>query len=504
LAYSLHSKKQYTATSALLFNNAQLGQQVAGLPTTVNNDPQSQQDTNVELLELGDLAQKTATQVGHGLTPQSVAHSIAVTPQGDTTVVNINSTLTSPSLAAQVANAYAETFVTEQNDLNHQYYSTALATVERQLAILPSAEKLGPQGLALENRAQSLATLAQLQSGVAQVAQSASVPTSPSSPRVKRNLVLAAIVGLLIGIVLALAIERFDQRIRDPEELEAIYRLPLLGVVPETGVLKRDSLTSLPQGDAAAAFQFIRAHLRYFNVDRSLQTLLVVSDTPGDGKTTIAHRLAGAMASMGASVLLIEADLRRATLAQRLGLQAGPGLAEVLIGAIPLDETVQTIELPDGPTDPSTGRTMGVVVAGALPPNPAEMLESKAMAAVIDHAKSGYDLVVIDTPPLSVVSDAFPLLQKVDGVIIVSRVGKNRRDSARRLRETLTTAAAPTIGAVANRARARGRTGYDGYSYDYRDAPERAVASPAEDQTASVRLDGLLDDAPREPSIPDK
>jgi len=505
LAYSLHSKKEYTATSSVLFsNNNQLGQQVAGLPTVANTDTQSQQDTNVELLKLGDLAQATATQVGHGLTKQAVAGSIDISPDSDTTVVSVSATMTSPALAAQVANVYAQTFVSQQEDSNHQYYSTALATVERQLARLSPAQKLGAQGLSLEDRAQSLATLAQLQSGVAQVAQSAAVPTTPSSPRTKRNLALAAVLGLLIGLALAFGIERLDQRIREPEELEAIYRLPLLGVVPDAGVLKRGSQTALPHGGAAAAFQFIRAHLRYFNVDRDLRTLLVVSDTPGDGKTTIAHRLADAMAAMGASVLLLEADLRRATLAQRLGVEAGPGLAEVLIGAIPLDEAIQSVELQGQAGDPTATHKMDVVIAGALPPNPAEMLESKAMETVIAHARSEYDLVVIDTPPLSVVSDAFPLLLKVDGVVIVASVGRNRRDAARRLRDTLATAGAPTLGVVANRIRARGRKGYEDYSYDYRSAAEPAPPSPDPAQTASSRLDGLLSDDSSEPPIPEK
>src|SRR5665811_2634779 len=109
------------------------------------------------------------------------------------------------------------------------------------------------------------------------------------------------------------------------------------------------------------------------------------------------------------------------------------------------------------------------LVAGAsLPPNPGELIESRAMATLLEQAKTKYDLVVIDTPPLTAVSDAFPLLKKVDGVIIVGRVGRNRRDVAERLHETLTGAGAPLLGVIANGFKAGRRGGYGyGYSYDY-------------------------------------
>jgi capsular exopolysaccharide synthesis family protein len=221
--------------------------------------------------------------------------------------------------------------------------------------------------------------------------------------------------------------------------LEAIYGLPLLGVVPESAALSRSSRGKknagevLPAGEAEA-FHLIRAHLRYFNVDRELRTLLVASAAPGDGKTTVARHLAAAAARMGARVLLLEADLRRPTVAQQLDVLSGPGVSDVLIGTLSLSEATQLIDLDQAGGDGSRGRTLDVLVAGAtLPPNPGELIESHAMESLLEEAKAKYDLVVIDTPPLTAVSDAFPLLRKVDGVIIVGRVGRNRRDIAQRL-----------------------------------------------------------------------
>ena len=210
----------------------------------------------------------------------------------------------------------------------------------------------------------------------------------------------------------------------------------------------------------------IRAHLRYFNVDKQLRTLLVASAAPGDGKTTVARHLAGAAARVGAHVLLVEADLRRPTIAQQLDVSSGPGLSDVLIGAAMLNDAVQSVAIDQSSGDGSPERTLDVLVAGAaLPPNPGELIESHAMEALLDGTKSAYDLVVIDTPPLTVVSDAFPLLGKVDGVVIVGRVGRNRRDVAERLHQTLAGAGAPLLGVIANGFKAT--RGSYGYSYEY-------------------------------------
>jgi succinoglycan biosynthesis transport protein ExoP len=487
--FSKHQTKKYTATASLVFNNNQLGQQVAGLPAVVSGNQLAQQNTNLKLVQLGDMAAKTAGLLGQGLTKEKVSAELSVSAQGESNIVNVAATATSPMLAAGIANTYTGQFVKEQQNSNHAYYASALRLVNKQLAALSAKERAGTAGLALQDRAQSLGTLAELRNGNVQVAQAATVPTSPSSPKVSRNTALGAVLGLLLGLGVAFLLERFDRRIREPRDLEAIYGLPLLGVVPESDALARsarrkgDSGGAIPASEAEA-FHLIRAHLRYFNVDKELRTLLVASAAPGDGKTTIARHLAVAAARMGSRVLLLEADLRRPTLAQQLGIPAGRGLSDVLIGAVPLTDAIQTMELEAASNDRPKGHAFDVLVAGAaLPPNPGELIESRAMGVLLEQTRSIYDLVVIDTPPLTAVSDTFPLLKKVDGVIIVGRVGRNRRDVAERLHETLAGAGAPLLGVIANgfKAGRRGSYGY-GYGYDYSPAktaqPSDAAVSP--------------------------
>ncbi len=206
----------------------------------------------------------------------------------------------------------------------------------------------------------------------------------------------------------------------------------------------------------------LRARLRYFNVDRNIRSLLVMSAAPEEGKTTIASNLAIATAIGGqASVLLLEADLRMPALAERYDLAPSPGLAEVLTHDIPASEVTQRMPVPNWSTGDAE---VDVIVAGAAPPNPSELMESRKMSALLADLRAAYDLVIIDTPPGSLVSDATPLVQQVDGVIVVCWLDTSRRDRALYLRNELESLNAPALGLVVNRV----KTGADGdYGYRY-------------------------------------
>jgi receptor protein-tyrosine kinase len=232
----------------------------------------------------------------------------------------------------------------------------------------------------------------------------------------------------------------------------------------------------------------LRANLRYFNVDHTVRSVVVTSVAPGDGKSTVAWNLAFAAAGAGSRVLLIEADLRHPSLAASAGhLRRAPGLSTVLSGSDGFTDAVQ--EVPVGRTADGAlaEHAFDVLVAGPIPPNPVDLIDSQRMRDLLNHAESTYDLVVIDTPPIAVVSDAVPLLKEVSGVLVVIRLERDTRDAVAHLRDQLENLDAPTLGVVANGLKMDRTAGY-GYGYGY--GPERnggATSAAADPAAAGAR-----------------
>jgi capsular exopolysaccharide synthesis family protein len=528
--FSKQQTKEYTATASLVFDSDQLSQQVAGLQPVSSSEAAVEKSTRVKLLELGPAARLTAREInrqaaksrrskkerregqkqkkgrqgGKGaqsgkealtITPEQVKSSVSIAPQGESNVVDVSATTTSPKRSARLANTYAHSFVSTQVASNRKYFASASKAVERQYEALSAEEKEEPQGLALLNRIQSLAILAKLKTGEAKVLRVASAPTSPSSPKVAQNTILGGVLGLLLGLALAFLFERLNRQLREPEEAREAFGLPLLGTVPESKAIMASN-----EGATAAALPFIeneafrmlRASLRYFNVDEDLRTVLVTSHDAGVGKTTVAWNLAR-VAATSSRAIVVETDLRNPTIARQHGLEPGPGLAEVLTRQTGLDAAIQfkrvaTSVGAHGAEEP----TLHAITAGVLPPNPAELLESRAMDELLSQLEERYELVVIDTAPIGVISDCFPLLRRVDGVVAVARMGKSTRDSVGRMREQLERLDAPALGVVANGLRLgrRGRHRY-GYGYygDYYDKPaERSDALPLADTESRERV----------------
>jgi succinoglycan biosynthesis transport protein ExoP len=456
--FSKQQAKQYTATASLSFSQDALAQQIAGLPGVSGGTLAAQQSNELEQVKLGDMAVKTATALGHGLSPGVVAGAVSVKGNAESNVIRVAATARSPRLAASIANTYAKQFVDEQQSANRSYFHSALALVYKQLAQLTPKQRLGGAGIELQTRAQTLSLLSDLDYGTVQVAQEALPATSPSAPRVSRNTALGLLLGLLLGLGLSVLIERLDRRIRRSDELEAIYGLPLLGTVPKSAPLVRAARHG-PAGAAvvqraseAEAFGLIHAHLRFFSIDRELRTIVIASPGAGDGKSFIVRHLGEAAARTGARVLLIEADLREPSLAVQLGIDRCPGLIEVIVGSSDLEDAVQQVSLASATGGvAASARTLDVLTAGAVPvPNPAELLQSAPMCSLLERTRLTYDLVVVDTPPLDVVPDAFPMLTKVDGVAIVGWMGRSRRDAAERLHRVFVNSGAPLMGVIAN------------------------------------------------------
>jgi capsular exopolysaccharide synthesis family protein len=242
---------------------------------------------------------------------------------------------------------------------------------------------------------------------------------------------------------------------------------------PSDLVMIRDDRSS-----GAEAYRALRTSLQFLSLDRPLQVLQVTSSMPAEGKSTVTANLAIALARSERRVLVIDLDLRRPRANQLLGTIQDVGFTSVLRGDVDIDEAIV-----ESPVDPR----VGVLAAGPIPPNPAELLASPRTRALLEGLREDWDIILVDSPPVLPVTDSVEISQMVDGVLFVARAGKTRRAHVQRSLELLFRAGANVVGTVLNEAGADegdgyGRNGYGygryGYGHDgYIDAPKGDVKS---------------------------
>ncbi|RAG85743.1 hypothetical protein DN069_09535 [Streptacidiphilus pinicola] len=285
------------------------------------------------------------------------------------------------------------------------------------------------------------------------VAIPASVPSAPHLPTLLLDLTIGLLAGLVAGLVLALFMDGADSVLRTADalavELDLIGGPPLLGTIPKDGRVARRSVAVLadPHGPRAEGYRRVRTNLRFVPSDRGAKVLAVTSALPGEGKTSTAVNLAAALAETGARVCLVDADLRRARVADTLGLTRSAGLSTALLGQAGLDDVLQHLD------------TFTVLASGPLPSNPTELLGTEAMRRTLLDLAERFDHVLVDTAPLLPVADATVLAPAVDGYLLVVRAHRTtRRELARSVRALQHTGTALT-GTVLNGSSGRGDAG---------------------------------------------
>jgi non-specific protein-tyrosine kinase len=495
VAYSLRQEQQYRATASLLYRDSGLTALVDPGPVLSDNAQGDQTSaTDVSLASLDDVAARTARRLD--VPVSRVTRSVEFEPVGTSSLARVNATDTDPGTAARIANTYARQLISVRRRADladvrraQSALQTRLQSVQRRLDALRSTSHQGTQGqrgerLAERNarvkeRAQTLERLGQLRSlaalvtGNVELAQRATVPTATIGPKTKRNAVVGVGLGLVLGLALALLFEMLDRRLRDPAEIAELVDLPILGVIPRSRALAEPpSISGLPDAESQA-FHMLRTTLRYYNEDRELGSVLITSAGPREGKTTVAWNLASVSAQAGQKVLLLEADLRRPSLAARFHAPADRGLTDVLARDARLADVVHEVVVGTRASSSRATCTIDLVVAGRLPGSIAGLIESERMDHLILEAQEHYDLVVIDTPPISVVPDAIPLVGKVSGVVLVMRLGTTTRDAIRVLGTRLRHIRAPVLGAVVNGISGRDsyyQAAYDTEAYDREEA----------------------------------
>jgi len=474
---------EYKATASLFFGAPEFADELLNVGTGL--DPgtgDGDTATNLDLVSLDTIAARTARAMGGGVTPAGVAASVEVTSSEDSNVISILVTQPEPVLAARMANTYARQYIAFRASSNRGQIMRIRRLLEgeiRSLAARPgvSAAARSRRGSRLRGLNNQLELLAAVQTGDAEIVQQATPAAAPVGPKPVRNAGLGLVVGLFLGIALALLFDLASRRLNDPRDLENVFDRPIVGAIPESRALSQVSREkpALPAAEREA-FQMLQTNLSYAVDAEDVRSVLVTSAAPGDGKTTVAWSLAAAGALGGASVLLLEAELRRPSLVRRFQMDPGCGLSHILAQDADPEEAIQRVTIAQRVGHPTDVSTMDVIVAGPLPPNPTELLQSERMKRLIGGMEARYDLVVVDTPPLGSVPDAIPLIREVSGVIAVTRVRKSDREALAGLRAQLDAVGARLLGVVVNGV--SNMDGYYGYGYGYGHGSEHASPPP--------------------------
>lgn len=334
-----------------------------------------------------------------------------------------------------------------------------------------------------EQLVQTLAELDQVDEGSsspvkATVVTPASVTDTPISPQPLRNLALAALLGLLVGIALALVKDLLDNSIRSEADVRNLTDLPLLGgiTLDKQAAEAPRVVIDKPHHNHSEAFRALRTNLQFVNAGDPPRSIVFTSSLPEEGKTTTTAHLALTLAATDQKVCVVEGDLRRPRLLHYLGMEGSAGLTNVLIGNADLDDMLQ----PYGDTN------LTVLGCGPLPPNPAELLGSDRMRSLVKELQQRFDIVLIDAPPLLPVTDAAVLASITDGALLVVGAGVIKNEHLTRTLERMDQAKGQILGVIVNRLPSSGADAYYEYGADYR--PDQTTSpGPAHAEKKSRR-----------------
>lgn len=285
-----------------------------------------------------------------------------------------------------------------------------------------------------------------------QVLDAALVPKAPVKPNRKAILLVAGVMGLLVGLGLAFLFEYLDNTVKTHDDVEQVLGLPFLGIVPRMRVPEK-GLSELeqaryhdmyvfrkPKSSVAECIRSVRTNLLFMTPDKPLKRLLVTSSNPREGKTTVATNTAIAMAQSGSRTLLVDTDMRRPRIHRAFGMPNDVGISSVIMGQVKLEDAVRETPVPN----------LFVLPCGPIPPNPAELIHTARFKQLLQEFDGRYDRVIFDSPPVGAVADALILASVTDGVVMVCKAGKTLREHAERTRVSLEDVNARLFGVVIN------------------------------------------------------
>jgi Mrp family chromosome partitioning ATPase len=487
VAYSLHQQKRYEASADVLLSAENLSTTVPGTSLNgLSEDPERTTQTQAQVARVPEVVQGALDQVsGTGLTVADFLANSSVSTSPTSDILTFAVTNPDPALAKQLANAYAQSYGTYRQHLYTDSIERAIADVDQRLQRLDrtgaSLKKSGGgAGLgaltaygalysSLVDRQETLQSMQALQPSVASVLRQADGAVL-TQPKTVRNGALGLVVGLVLGLGLAFLREALETRVRTTQEVSVrLGGLPLLGRLPRPpkGLQRSGKLVMLedPASAQAEAFRMLRANLDFMTLDRDARAIMITSALEQEGKSTTVANLAVAFARAGKRVVLVDLDLRRPVLARFFDLE-GPGLTQVALGQVPLEEALTRIVIVDPPSPMRrlalrrgadrngnvTRELLGeleVLPSGPIPPDPGEFVSSPALGKILDALRERAEVVLVDAPGALDVGDVVALASRVDGIVVVARPKVLRRRTLAELDRLLTMVRAPALGFVA-------------------------------------------------------
>lgn len=452
LAVSLSSPKEYDATAKLLLRDTEPIDALLDRPTGGGTaDPERETNTKVALIKLETVAARVSERLSLRRAPSELLGQVTTEVEGTSDIVDIVARDRNPRLAASIANGFAQEYVSFRQESARSSLEEAAELARTRLASLSEAEQLSPEGRQLGARLRELEIASSLQTGGAEVVRRASIPTDPAVPRPRLSALLGLLLGLTLAIGTALLRELLDRRIKDEDDTLAAFGLPILATIPkparvtDTAILKADH-------DLDEAYGTLAANVVLSNRTGERSVVMISSPRSGDGKTSVTLGLARALTTLGQRVIAVEADLHHPRFVQICDLEQPGGLSSLLAGVGRLADELVAIEVSGrAPTDgdgEAHGATFRVLPAGPVPPNAGAMLSRPVMGGIIEECRQEADLVLIDTAPVGLVHDPLTLVNHVDDIILVSRLGYTTKDAARQTVRTLRQVSATVLGVV--------------------------------------------------------
>jgi non-specific protein-tyrosine kinase len=447
---SLRTPETYRATARLVLHPD---------ASALNSDMfQRQLTTDNELVTSPTVLRRAAHHVP-GMTVHELRAQINSSVSPKANLIEITASAGQAARAAAVANAVADTFLAERARSQRADVAGQRDIIEQQVrrlrALGPGPNAGSGELRALRRRLDDLAVNEAGAGSDLRLAEAATPPSDPSSPRPLLAGVLAFFASLAIAVLVALGREQLTPRAADPRDVGRILRLPVLAAIPSRK-RRKGARARLLEAAERDAFQSLRTAVEMATAPGQQKVIVVTSAAAGEGKTTVAYRLAKSLVSAGQNVMLVSGDLRNPTMDAQLGLPRAPGVSELLAGAASARRRVSAAALARAtqvllPSDPpSCGwASVAVLPSGAPPDDPAALLTSDLVSSLFAEIGRGdYEWVLVDAPPLLGPADARVFAGAADAMLLVSRLGVATLDQLRAESEELDRIEVEPLGVV--------------------------------------------------------